>query len=106
MNLAVLDIPDVTTSAGLPKTYELAEVAEMIGYPVRRLRERANRKEFTHIRVSPQNLRMTAQMIRALLAQLTEEAASADPGVDRDRERVARQRNRAAAPKPRSRKAA
>lgn len=93
MSSAVLDIPEALTAAGLPRTYELAEVAEMIGYPIRQLRLRANRREFTVIRVSPQNVRMTVPMIRTLLAQLTDEA-TADTSVDRDLERAARRRGR------------
>jgi hypothetical protein len=106
MTTPTLDIPAIDPATGLPKLYPLAQVAEMLGRDYGELRDAAQRREFEYIQVSRQNRRMTAPQIYKLIDYLTRQAASADPGVDRDRERVARQRNRAAAPKPRSRKAA
>lgn len=65
----------------------------------------ARRHEFAHVHIGKAFL-LTAEQRRAFIARYTQEPAKPTDGLDATRERIARQRSRTTAPKPRSRKAA
>jgi membrane glycosyltransferase len=74
-------------------TYDLKKVADLLGTTAKALRARARRHEFDHIRVSDRNRRLTPVQLAKFLAQIEEEAQAAEDPLERDRQRVVRQRS-------------
>jgi hypothetical protein len=73
--------------------YKLQEVAELLGVSLRVLRAQATRGEFEHIRISEYHVLLTPEQFQKLIASRTRAAKKAVDPLERDRQRVVRQRS-------------
>lgn len=96
------------THTPLPQLTPLADVAELLKIPPRRLADRARAKQFSHVRIGKERY-VTATQLDALLATFTVDQetpqSDRDKALDQTRERLQRQ-SRAPRQRTAARKAA